>query len=132
MNKQFAEGFAFYPATEKALQYGIFGNLVISADKVSEPIGKVKLNNGEKYYITQEPKPTKVTFKESGHEKFPDGLRIFVKEDFGAITAEIIYDLDVLLNWAAGKELRFSLRKSRNEKFYLMINDYQKKESTPF
>jgi len=128
-NLHFAPGANYYPAPPHALLYGIYGNLVLDIDKFEQQEGHMTLQFGkEKYYLTIDNKTTK--FKISGNDVFPDGLRAFVKED-GTLTADIYFNTNILLDWSKGiKKLRFTLRKSKNGNFYLMLNTNKKEEQT--
>ena len=125
-NIQFAAGVNYYPAPPHAIQYGIFGNLVLDMDKMTEDSGKLVIQKKEKHYVTYTPKEW--TFKLSGHDTFPDGLKFFINTE-DPLTGDVYYNLHILKDWSKGvTKLRFTVRKSKKGTFYLMLNTQKKTE----
>ena len=125
-NIQFAAGVNYYPAPPHAIQYGIFGNLVLDIDKMTQTAGKLEIKHGQKHYVTIGDK--QINFRISDSDVFPDGLRFFMNTE-DPLTGDVYFNLDILNTWSKGaKKLRFTIRKSKKGTFYLMLNTQKKQE----
>ena len=122
----FAAGVNYYPAPPHAIQYGIYGNLVLDMDKMTQYVGKLEIKKVDKHYFKYTPK--EMELKPGNSDVFPDGLRFFVNTE-DPLTGDVYFNLALLKEWSKGvTQLRFTIRKSKKGNFYLMLNVPKKAE----